>query len=282
MGGARASLPLVETSLARGYFPRIDVAPAATEPRERLVARLARNDVALVVVGPLLSFESDAYADRFPRTRFVLIDGQVQGHSLPPNVVTLGFDRTTAFRTAGSAVAAALRVAGTAAAPPNAGSPAAAASSPPPSRIGVLMSADSDISGDEENAFLSAVRATLPDEAPVERLLPSPVDKAAVTAAVTQMRSLGVEVFLIGLGSLNPSALEALRGAGGSAVLGDWAASGGFAEQVLVSVECDYPGGIARAIDALGSGAKAARGSVRLVAGKARRPVLPRERRSRT
>ena len=253
VGGTRTRISLAEASLAGGYFPRIDVAPSATDPRERLVEMLSLHRYSLAVVGPLLSLEDAAYAGRFPGTRFVLIDVRAQGHSLPPNVVALSFDRTEAFRKAGSAAAAAVQS----------------------GRVGVLLSTDSDVTADEEHAFLSGAADALRNETPVERILPVPVDKAAVTSAVQQMRAQGVEILLIGLGGLNPSALEALRGAGGSAVLADWAASGGSAAQVLVSIECDVIGGVARAIEALGSGAREASGPVKLVAGKARSPALP-------
>jgi hypothetical protein len=274
MGGARARLPLVKTALVKGYFPRIDIAPAATDPRERLAAGLSRRRYALAVVGPLLSFESDAYVGRFPGTRFVLIDVNVQGRSLPPNVVALSFDRTGAFREAGAAVAAALQ-ADPVASTPGGGSGAAAAPSSPPAGVGALLSAGSDISADEEKAFLSGVGDGLRKGTLIERILPSPVDRATVISAVTQMRSQGVDVFLIGLGILNPAALEALRGAGGSAVLADWSMAGGFEGQVLLSIENDVAAGVALAIDALGAGTQAVSGPVRLVAGKARHPALP-------
>jgi hypothetical protein len=274
MGGARARLPLVKTALVKGYLPRIDVAPAATDPRERLAAGLSQRRYSLAVVGPLLSFESDAYAGRFPGTRFVLIDVHVQGRSLPPNAVALSFDRTGAFREAGAAVAAALQ-AEFAASTRADGSGAAAASSTPPARVGTLLSASSDISAEEEKAFLAGAGDGLRKGTPIERILPSPADKAAVISAVAQMRSQGVEVFLIGLGILNPAALEALRGAGGSAVLADWSMAGGFDGQVLLSIENDVAAGVALAIDALGSDMQAVSGPVRIVAGKARHPALP-------
>jgi hypothetical protein len=85
---------------------------------------------------------------------------------------------------------------------------------------------------------------------------------------VDQLRRAGVETFLLGLGERNPAGLEALRGAGGAAVLADWRASGAFSAQVLLSVEEDVPGGITRALNVLRTGVTRVQGPVRLVSGK--------------
>jgi len=103
---------------------------------------------------------------------------------------------------------------------------------------------------------------------PVSRALTAPVDKTRIKAAVDDLRRAGVEVFLLGLGENDPLGLEALRDAGGKAVLADWQVSGAFPSQVLMSVEEDVPGGITRALDALRAGASLVQGPVRLVSGK--------------
>ncbi len=266
VGSTRMRATLEAAALVRGYVPRFDLAPSDVDPHERLSAMLSRHAYALAVVGPLLSFESGAFADRFPGTRFVLVDVQGQVKGLPPNVVTLSFDRTRSFREAGAASAAALkgetpkvRADGTIQAP----------------LVGTISSADSDLTPEEIAAFDAGAVAADPEMTPIDKALVSPVDKAAIAASVTQMRTQGVEVFLLGLGSLNPSALDALRTLGGSAVIGDWQTGGAYAAQVLLSVEDDVAAGLVRALEARGPDGKDVRGPVRLVAGKAHQPVLP-------
>ena len=266
IGSERLRFSLDTAALRRGYFPDVDLTPSDTDPHERLSAMLSRHAYALAIIGPLLSFESSTYADRFPGTRFVLIDVPRQGKSLPPNVVTLAFDRTTTFREAGAAAAAALKAA----------RPAAGLNAPmAPLTVGTLSSMDSDLTPEEISAFDAGAVGADPETAPVDKVLVAPFDKPAVGAAVMQMRKQGVEVFLLGLGSLNPSALDALRTGGGSAVLADGAASGAFPQQVLLSVENDVTRGIVLALEAPRTGVKEIRGPVRLVAGKARQPALP-------
>ena len=102
------------------------------------------------------------------------------------------------------------------------------------------------------------------------RIVADPAEKAAVTTAVAQMHKEGVEVFLLGMGSLDAWCLEDLQTTGGCAVVADWATSGAFPEQVFLSIEEDIQGGILRALAVAGPGAKAVSGPVRIVNGKAR------------
>ena len=222
-----------------------------------LSGKLAARGYAAAVVGPLLSFEWQGFSAQHPRTIFVVIDAPIPVGDTPPNVVFLTFDRTAAFRDAGWAAGTEVRR--------KFGAADASRLGP---RIAMLTCADSDISAAEVDAFTRGVSDSLDGGRPEARFLTSPVDAGAITAAVGQMRKAGAEVFLLGLGEHDPSGLQALRDAGGAAVLGDWAVSGAFPPQVLLSVEEDVPGGITRALDGLRSGVTHVRGRVTLVGGK--------------
>ena len=114
----------------------------------------------------------------------------------------------------------------------------------------MLLSTDAALTGEETDAFSSGVAEALDGGRPVLRALPSPLDRGAVKAAIEQMRQSGVEIFLLGTGSLDPWCLEVMAGAGGSAVVADWATSRAFPRQVFLSVEEDITGGIGRALAA--------------------------------
>ena len=256
-GESRVGAALAVASAERGYFPRIDVEPVSPDPVSALAGKIAPRGYAAVIVGPLLSFEWEGFATKFPRTKFVLIDAPVPSRDAPANAVFLTFDRTGAFRDAGRAAGTKVQT--------KFGAVDASGLGP---RIAVLTSVDSDLSPGEVDSFTRGVAEALDGGRPESRLLPAPADAGAISAAVDQLRRAGVETFLLGLGERNPAGLEALRGAGGAAVLADWRASGAFSAQVLLSVEEDVPGGITRALNVLRTGVTRVQGPVRLVSGK--------------
>jgi len=255
-GKTRLRAALAGAAVSHGYLPRIDVEAAGADPFASLVGNLASGGYAAVTVGPLLSFQWAAFVSRFPGTRFVLIDPPAPVHDLPPNAVFLTFDRTGAFRDAGRAAGDSVR------------GKFNAAASQLGVRIAVLASDGSGLSAAEVDAFTRGVAETLDGGRPVLRTLPASPDRAGIRAAVDQLRRAGAEIILLGLGERDPQGLEALRDAGGSAVVADWQVSGAFPSQVFLSVEEDVPGGITRALDALRAGVPRVYGPVRLVSGK--------------
>lgn len=263
-GDSRLKAALTADALRHGYVPRIVVGSGGADPQKALVAAVSTGRDAVVVVGPLLSFDWASYVPMFPKARFVLIDAPVPTQVPPANAVFLTFDRTAAFREAGREAAQTVRA--------RLGASGAAGSAVPGAelapRIAVLTSADSDLSDKETDAFTGGVAETLDGNRPLTRALPAAPDRNVITSAVDQMRRAGAEIFLVGLGERNPVALEALRDNEASAVVADWAASGASAGQVLLSVEADVPGGITLAWDALRSGVGRVDGPVKLVAGK--------------
>ena len=256
-GESRLGASLALEAAAHGYMPRIDIEPVGPDAVGALSGKIAPGGYGAAIVGPLLSFEWGGFVTKFPGTRFVLIDAPVPLRDAPPNAVFLTFDRTGAFRAAGRAAGTEVRA--------RFGAVDASRLGP---RIAVVTSADSDISSDEVDAFTRGVADTLDGGRPEVRFLASPVDTGAVTAAVSLLRRAGAEILLLGLGEHDPAGLQALRDAGGSAVLGDWLVSGAFGEQVLLSVEEDVPGGIALALEGLRKGVTRVQGPVKLVNGK--------------
>jgi hypothetical protein len=242
-------------SLRHGWWPGFLLVGPQENPRDRLTAALSGGRFGAAVVGPLLSFEASGFAQGFPTTGFVLVDGPAWAAG-SVNTVLLVFDRTEAFQAAGEAVRVSL---------------AAAA---PHGLVGVLSPAGAASTDAEAQAFLRGASGE-GAAAPVVREIDLPVDAAKVKAAVAEMRGGGVEVFLPRLGSLTVACLEALREAGGSAVLDDWVASGAFAGQVFLSVEEDVPAGIGLCLGRAAEPGSVVQGPVRIVSGKAR--PIPRE-----
>lgn len=253
----------VQASLAwqcvrSGWWPVFLLVGPQENPRDRLSAALSARRFDAAVVGPMLSFEAAGFAQGFPRTGFVLVDGPPWATGAA-NTVVLAFDRTAAFETAGEAARLALAGGGTAA------------------LVGVIAPAGGAAADPEVRAFLRGASGGGPGNAPgsvpgapLVREIEQPLDAARVKAAVAEMRARGVEVFLPRLGVLTGACLEALRDAGGSAVVADWSASGAFAAQVFLSVEEDVAGGIGQCLAGKARPGTVHQGPVRIVCGKAR------------
>ncbi len=244
----RIRAALLAGAVSRGYLPRIVVVPPQERPIDRLLLEAGSLRRGAAVVGPLLSDEWRSFAFRLPETRFILV-GSIGGDGLPPNVVVLTFDRATVLRTAGRAAAQAAGAAG--------------------GHAAVIVSAASELGAAETAAFSAGASEAPGSEAPPVRMLPAATDKAAVQAAIEEMHRAGAQVFLLGLGSLDPWALEVLKSTGGSAVVAGWSASRPFPDQVLLSVEQDVPAGVARALAAAARGVQRVDGPVTIVSGVA-------------
>ncbi len=234
--------------VARGYLPRIVVIPIQERPLDRLLREAARLGRGVVVVGPLLSYEWPGFVDRLPAERFILV-GSIPAANLPPNALVLSFDRTAAFRSAGRSAARAAAAAG--------------------GSVGMLVSADGDMNDAEIAAFAGGAAEESGTVEPVPRTLAAGPDRSAIQSTIEQMRRAGTAVFLLGLGSMDPWALEVMKADGGSAVLAGWRVSGAFPEQVLLSVEENVPAGIALALAAERRGLKEVTGPVTLASGAA-------------
>jgi basic membrane lipoprotein Med (substrate-binding protein (PBP1-ABC) superfamily) len=246
---------LARASLVHGYLPHFAF-DAGVDPVAALQGAAGR--FAVVIVGPLASFQWPQLAGSFPGTRFILVDAPPPAGGAPKNTVFLTFDRTEAFRGAGRAAAEAVRSTA------RAGEPVSSLGA----RIGVLAAERSGLLPGEAEAFAVGAAEVLGGARPAGRTLAASPDPEAVRAAVNQMRSEGVTVFLLGLGERDPVGLEALREGGGAAVVSDWQESGALPAQVLASVEEDVPGGIRAALAAVRSGIPVVSGPVRLVRGR--------------
>jgi hypothetical protein len=262
----RTRLAIARQSLPRGYLPRFALGSSQGTPVERLSRELRRARYAAVVVGPMLSLEWQAYAASFPATRFLLL-GASPADRLPANALLIRYDRTRAFAVAGFAAGASVSE--------SAGATIAASLA---SRVGVVR-AGAALSEDEVQAFSSGVAEALNGGAPVLREAALPVEKQALKGALEQMRRDGVEVFLLGTGSMDAWCLEVLKAVGGCAIVADWSVSGAFPRQVFLSIEEDVPGGIGRGLAGLAAGSRAVSGPVRILAGTAR--AVPRAARER-
>jgi basic membrane lipoprotein Med (substrate-binding protein (PBP1-ABC) superfamily) len=260
-------LALARAAVQHGYLPRIFVRGPQENPVAHLAQDVSAGPFRTVVVGPLLSFEWQGYVPQSPRTHFILIGGDA-ADDLPQNAVALVFDRTRAFNAAGFAAGESVRE-----------SARGEVSLALGSRVGILLTSTSPLTAAETEGFVTGTAEALEGARPTVRVLADGTDRPGVKTAIEQMRAQGVDIFLLGMGSLDPWCLEVMKDAGGCAVVADWASSGAFPAQVFVSVEEDVPAGIARALAHAAPGIRAVDGPVRIVAGKAR-PV-PAAARSR-
>ncbi|HVO40785.1 MAG TPA: hypothetical protein VMV03_17260 [Spirochaetia bacterium] len=250
--------PLERAALTRGYVPRVLLMGPQTDPKVRLLQELAVRRYRSAVVGPLLSLESGIFASSSPQTRFLLLDDPSPLQP-PANAVRLVFDREAAFRDAGRAAAISLRA--------EAGGTAVSGLS---SRIVVLLSAHPTATQRELDAFTSGVARALDGGGPLVRRIADPVDRVSLKNAIDQMRREGAEFFLLLLGVPDSWCLEIMRGAGGSAIVTDWYASGALPGQVFLSIETDIPGAVARFLSEAKPSGSPVVGAARLVAGQAR------------
>ncbi len=247
--------PLVRASLARGYLPRFLVIGAQQDPEGSLKKAIFARHYRAVVVGPLLSLEPLDFAPA--QTRLLLVGDPTAPQQ--DDMIRLIFDRTGPFKTAG--YAAGLSVSA------EAGGRVTNALA---SRIGVLVSSHPPGTSEELEAFSSGVAQALDGGQPLMRTVSDTVDRNGVKAAIDQMRTDGVEIFLLFTGNPDSWALEDMRNSGGCAVVSNWAASKAFPRQVFLSIETDLAGGVERFLSNRVTGAGVVSGPVRLVAGRAR------------
>jgi hypothetical protein len=203
-------------ALRRGYLPSFVAVPVREDAGERLLAALSRGRPAAAVLGPPLSFAAREYAARFPNVTFVLVGGPDTEDGIG-NTVQLSFDRTSAFREAGSIAAMA-------------GPVAVLAADGRPQR--------------ETDAFTEGVAGVSRATEPVVQILPQAPDAEVLKRVVSGLRDSGIAVFLYRPTGSGAVFLDVLAAAGGFAVVEDWAASRPRPEQVLVSIEEDLPAGI--------------------------------------
>jgi len=262
---AQVRLSLMRAAVQHGYLPRIFVRGPQENPAAHLAQDISAGRFRTVVVGPLLSFEWQGYVPQSPRTHFILIGAE---EDLPQNAIALVYNRTRAFSAAGFAAGASVRerVRGD-------------VSLALGSRIGILLNASSPLTAAETDGFVAGVAEALDGARPAVRVLADGTDRPGVKAAIEQMRAQGVEIFLLGLGSLDTWCLTVMKDAGGCAVVADWASSGALPAQVFLSVEEDIPAGISRALAHTAPDVRMVDGPVRIVAGEAREiPAVARSR----
>jgi len=232
-GSPRLAVQVTGEALRHGYVPSFVAVAATEDARERLQGALENRRAAVVVLAPPASLDAREYAARYPEATFVLV-GTPPADDGIANTIQLAFDRTEAFREAGSLAASAGQVA-------------------------VLLS-DGRLARETE-AFTEGVLAVPGASAPVTRFVGNPPDPDLVKAAVAELRDAGTAVFLYRPTASGAAFLDVLAATGGSAVVEDWAAARPRPAQVLASIEDDLAAGI---------GACLARGSPAVVYGPVR------------
>ena len=247
-----------EGQLRRSLRGSFAVRTEVLDPRADFAAEAERRVRALrpgwVFLSPLLPFDAEALAARFPEVRFL---GEQVSTPSAPNLTRLSFRREQAFRNAGTVVA---RLLTRPALQPVLGGRAAGQP-----KAGLLLAAPTPQAQRDAEAFRQAFAAEAGPGLLVERTLASLADTSQARRALQEMREEGAAVFLLKTYSLTGFCLETLRSEGGLAVLEEGAGTAAFAGQVLLWFEEDLVG----ALRGLASEGKAPvlEARVRLVAG---------------
>ena len=215
-GSAAPARQVALAALRKGYWPTFITVGEREDAAERLQAALSTGRIAVAVIGPPLSADPGGLAARYPGVRFVLVGGTTADDGIA-NTVQLVFDRTAAFREAGRIAAEA--------------GPTAILSAPSRPEA-------------ETAAFFAGVSGVEGASRPLERALPDRPDTAALKAAVSGLRELGIVVFLYRPTGSRAAFLDVIAAAGGLAVVEDWAASRPRPAQVIASIEEDLPSGV--------------------------------------
>ncbi len=184
-------------------------------------AALLRSRPRLLLAGPLTVAPAPAIAAALPQT-LVLAPGPAPDPR-QENLVVLRYAPESGFEEAGRRAAAAVGtcLVGILAAP---GSGAAAAF-----RVGFAAG------GQEERLR--------------EREVAVNADRALLRRVVDELHAEGVRLFVVALRALTPMCLELLEGRGSLAVVEAQEASGAFSQLVQASVEPDWAGAVASALD---------------------------------
>ena len=254
LGTKGRSAGALERSLRGTFLVRTEVLDLKANPAAEAEGLVRALRPGLAFISPLLPFDAEALAARFPEVRF--LKEQERPPSVP-NLTRLSFQREQAFRNAGTLVA---RVLTRPSLRPVLGSSTAAQP-----KAGLLLAGPTPMAEREVAAFRLAFEAEAGPGLLVERSLASLADTAQARRALQEMREEGAAVFLLKTYGLTVFCLETLRAEGGLAVLEEGAGAAAFAPQVLMWFEEDLTG----ALRSLASAGKAPEleGRVRLVAG---------------
>jgi DNA-binding LacI/PurR family transcriptional regulator len=215
-GSPATGLRVSWAALRHGYIPSFVAVAAKEDAKERLQEALSRRRAAAAVLAPPASLDARDYAARYPEVMFVLVGSPPVDDGIA-NTVQLAFDRTEAFREAGSLAAS----------------------------VGPVAVLLADGRPERETAaFTEGVLAVSGAAPPVTRVVGTSPNAEALRAIVGQLRDAGIAVFLYRPTSAGAILLDALASSGGCAVVEDWAAARPRPAQVLASIEEDLPAGI--------------------------------------
>jgi hypothetical protein len=248
----------LERSLRGTFRVRTEVLDPQANAAEEAERVVGAQHPRWVFLSPLLPFDGEALAARFPEVRFLGERAAAPVASPVPNLTRLSFQRERAFRDAGTVVARLLRRPSL---EPLVG--ASAAGRQP--KAGLLLAAPTPEAEREAQAFREAFAAEAGPGLLVERRLASLADTAQARRALQEMREEGAVVFMLKTYGLTGFCLETLRSEGGLAVLEEGAGAQAFTGQVLLWFEEDLAGAL-RSLPAAGKAAEL-EGRVRLVAG---------------
>jgi len=230
---------------------------------------LSGGNVALAVLSPFMKPIAGEMAGRNPELP-VLYLGEIGASSgpMPPNMLSVSFDKRSAYREAGRELG--LRLSGSAGAAPEAGggdSDRRAAESDGRAMEKAAVIGSADALQEEIGAFREGFLESADEYLLMTRLVEDAGDEIRVRTLLADLKDKGARYYLFAVPRLLPSCMDFLLREGGVAILEDWERSGGaYSDNVFMTVEEDYAQTIAAAVEALRSGAAGEiAGVVRLV-----------------
>ena len=198
----------------------------------------------LVLLSPFTA-NAPVIAEHFPSTLFLVLNAPIGGYdALPRNLAVLTFDKTDAYRTAGTIIGKLLSE-------QNGPRPEDARSAP--KKCGVLFIALSDQVRQEVGAFREGFFAESAPAFLQESEITDANDRVKIKKMIDDMRAKGVIYFLVKLYTLTGYCLDILQRDKEWAIVDDWSRAGARKMLVLFSVEEDYIGGIDGSLRVLGN-----------------------------
>ena len=208
--------------LAENREKRIEIVVVGTD-----AGLLELAEAPCYLFSPILRDVGLQYALETEATIYVFGRPQVE---IGSNVATLTFDRTEAFYDAGREAASLVEASD--------------------ALVGALILADSDARRDERDAFLSGYNEAASGERLRSRAYSREPRREELRSDVRDMLTRGISTLFVALGRQNAFVLDLLAGQDVSVITEDAAATGGFGDLVVFSIERSLASALEATLDA--------------------------------
>jgi hypothetical protein len=213
-----------ETGRAAGVSLGLVELPAGDSPFDEVRRLVDDRSPGTVVLGPLFTTLAGELAESYPETDFILAGSYLRefpSQAEPAgNLIVVSFDRTAAYREAGTLFAETLAAEG---------GPGA-----------VLFFTGTEERRREFAAFLEAYRRNGSDDALILREVTGLRQREEVSAAVKEAQAQNAGLFFLSLSTLNSSAFELLEQGTSLVITERYPGNGPLGRRLLASIHDDF------------------------------------------